>query len=90
MTAIDGYTFSVDMQDRGVTATLRQMKAEASAMKSAMRSGFETIQQGEGVMSAYNFKITESRRQIENYAQIVDTLKKRNEELQKSADESGK
>lgn len=90
MTAIDGYTFSVDMQDRGVTATLRQMKAEASAMKSAMRSGFETIQQGEGVMSAYNFKITESKRQIENYTQIIDTLKKRNEELQKSADENGK
>lgn len=90
MTAIDGYTFSVDMQDRGVTATLRQMKAEASAMKSAMRSGFETIQQGEGVMSAYNFKITESKRQIENYTQIIETLKKRNEELQKSADENGK
>lgn len=90
MTAIDGYTFSVDMQDRGVTATLRQMKAEASAMKSAMRSGFETIQQGEGVMSAYNFKITESKRQIENYTQIIDTLTKRNEELQKSADENGK
>lgn len=90
MTVIDGYTFSVDMQDRGVTATLRQMKAEASAMKSAMRSGFETIQQGEGVMSAYNFKITESKRQIENYTQIIETLKKRNEELQKSADDNGK
>ena len=35
MAAIDGYTFAIDMTDRGVTATLRQVKAEASAMKAA-------------------------------------------------------
>lgn len=75
MATIDGYTFSVDMVDRGVVTTLRQMKAEASAMKASMRSGFETIREGDGTLSAYNFKIQESTRQIENYDQMIQKLK---------------
>ena len=33
MAVIEGYTFAVDMQDRGVVASLRQMRSAASAMK---------------------------------------------------------
>lgn len=65
MAVIEGYTFAVDMQDRGVVASLRQMRSAANAMKAEMRAGFETIRQGEGSISAYNFKIEQSERQIE-------------------------
>ena len=74
MAVVDGYTFSVDMEDRGVVRTLRQMKNEASAMKSYMRAGFETIQQGEGTLSAYNFRLEQSERQIRNYNNIIKEL----------------
>ena len=77
MSVIEGYTFAVDMQDRGVVASLRQMRSAASAMKAEMRAGFETIRQGEGSISAYNFKIEQSERQIENYKNIQKELRVR-------------
>lgn len=76
MAVIEGYTFAVDMQDRGVVATLRQMRSAASAMKAEMRTGFETIRQGEGSISAYNFKIQQAQRQIENYKNMQIELRK--------------
>lgn len=84
MAVIDGYTFAIDMTDRGVTATLRQVKAEASAMKAAMRSGFETIRQGEGTLAAYNYKIGESNRQIENYRLAIEKLAEANRKINES------
>lgn len=101
MPVVEGYTFAVDMVDRGVTTTLRQLKADASAMKSAMRSGFETIRAGEGDLSAYNFKIEQSQRLISTYRAEQEKLREslrvneqeREKELQqyqKLADEKGK
>lgn len=87
MAVIEGYTFAVDMQDRGVVTTLRQMRAAASAMKAEMRTGFETIRQGEGSISAYNFKIQQSQRQIENYKNMQIELRK---ELDRLADKREK
>lgn len=84
MAVLEGYTFTVDMQDRGVKTTLQQMKADASAMKAAMRSGFETIQQGEGTLSAYNFKLQESERQIQNYKRMQKELREELEKLSKA------
>ncbi|MBB1079071.1 phage tail tape measure protein [Limosilactobacillus sp. STM2_1] len=84
MAVIDGYTFAVDMQDRGVVTTLRQMKAAASAMKAEMRTGFETIRQGEGSISAYNFKIEQSKRQIENYKNMQKELRDELDKLSKA------
>ena len=75
MAVIEGYTFAVDMQDRGVVPTLRQMKSAASAMKAEMRAGFETIQRGEGTVSAYNYKIQESQRLIETYKRMQQELR---------------
>lgn len=84
MSVIEGYTFAVDMQDRGVVASLRQMRSAASAMKAEMRAGFETIRQGEGSISAYNFKIEQSERQIENYKNIQKELRGELEKLSKA------
>lgn len=84
MAVIEGYTFAVDMQDRGVVASLRQMRSAASAMKAEMRAGFETIRQGEGSISAYNFKIEQSERQIENYKNIQKELRSELEKLSKA------
>ncbi|MCD7139011.1 phage tail tape measure protein [Limosilactobacillus balticus] len=84
MAVIEGYTFAVDMQDRGVVASLRQMRSAASAMKAEMRAGFETIRQGEGSISAYNFKIEQSERQIENYKNIQKELRGELEKLSKA------
>ena len=84
MAVIEGYTFAVDMQDRGVVASLRQMRSAASAMKAEMRAGFETIRQGEGSISAYNFKIEQSERQIENYKNMQKELRGELEKLSKA------
>lgn len=84
MAVIEGYTFAVDMQDRGVVASLRQMRSAASAMKAEMRAGFEAIRQGEGSISAYNFKIEQSERQIENYKNMQKELRDELEKLSKA------
>lgn len=89
MAVIEGYTFAIDMQDRGVSATLRQVKAEAKAMKAAMRSGFETIQSGEGTLAAYNYKLVESQRQIDTYRLAIERLQASNEKLNNSRDKNG-
>lgn len=87
MAVISGYTFAVDMQDRGVVTTLRQMKAAASAMKAEMRTSFETVRQGEGSFAAYNTRIQQSQRQIENYNNMIA---KQRVELEKLAQEREK
>lgn len=84
MSVIDGYTFAVDMKDRGVVATLRQMKSAAGAMKTAMRSSFETIRQGTGEFSAYDFQIQQSARLIENYRNIQEELRKELDKVSKA------
>lgn len=84
MAVIDGYTFAVNMTDRGVVPTLRQMQAAASAMKSEMRASFETIQRSEGSLSAYNFKLQESDRMIENYTNMQAKLRKELEDVDKA------
>ena len=77
MPVVEGYTFAVDMQDRGVKTTLRQIKADASAMKAAMRSSFETIRQGEGAFAAYDNRIKDSERLIKAYAKAQDELREK-------------
>lgn len=84
MAVIEGYTFAVDMQDRGVVSTLRQMKTAASAMKAEMRSGFETIQRGGGSLSAYNYKLEQSSRMIKNYQNMQAELRKELENLNRA------
>lgn len=84
MAVIEGYTFAVDMQDRGVVASLRQMRSAASAMKAEMRAGFETIQHGEGSLSAYNYRLEQSHRMIENYKNMQASLRKELESLNKA------
>lgn len=81
MAVIEGYTFAVDMQDRGVVTTLRQMKTAASAMKAEMRASFETIQHGEGSLSAYNNRLEQSQRLIDNYKNMQASLRKELESL---------
>ena len=96
MSVVDGYTFAVNMQDRGVVPTLRQMKSAASAMKAEMRSSIETIRQGSGEFSALDFQIQQSARMIENYKNIQEELRKelelvskaREKEIEQSKDNS--
>ncbi len=83
MPVVEGYTFAVDMQDRGVKTTLRQIKADASAMKAAMRSSFETIRQGEGAFAAYDNRIKDSERLIKTYTKAQDELRERLKTLAK-------
>lgn len=94
MPVVEGYTFAINMQDRGVVASLRQMKTAASAMKAEMRAGFETIRLGEGSLSAYNYKLQESERQIQNYRRMQSELRKElktvSEAREKEIEETGK
>ena len=84
MPVVEGYTFAVNMQDRGVVTTLRQMQSAAKGMKAEMRAGFETIRLGGDSVTAYNYKIQQSERQIQNYIRMQAELRKELENVSKA------
>lgn len=90
MPEIDGYTFVVDMKDRGVRATLKTITAEARAMKMAMKSNFETLMQGGNTLQAYDGKMRDSQRVINTYLQAISKLQENMRKLdsQRRADGS--
>lgn len=90
MPEIDGYTFVVDMKDRGVRATLKTITAEARAMKMAMKSNFETLMQGGNTLQAYDGKMRDSQRVINTYLQAISKLQENMRKLdsQRKADGS--
>lgn len=89
MSAIDGYTFQVNLSDRGVTTTLRTIQAEAKAMKTAMKANFDALAQGGQTLAAYNYKVQQSERIIGTYSAAIQKLKQKNDELNQTRDKNG-
>ena len=54
MPVIEGYNFTVDLQDRGFVKTIRTIKSEAQALKNVMRADFAALRNSEGSLSAYS------------------------------------
>ena len=74
MSTISGYKFVIDLEDRGVTMSLRNMKAAAQALKAEMRANFSILQSGEGSFAAYSHKVTDATHAIEQYGKVIDNL----------------
>ena len=65
MPTISGYKFVVDLEDRGVTMSLRNMKAAAQALKAEMRANFSILQSGEGSFAAYHMLLNNTARLLQ-------------------------
>ena len=77
MPTISGYKFVIDLEDRGVTMSLRNMKAAAQALKAEMRANFSILQSGEGSFAAYSQKVTDASHAIEQYGKVIANLNNR-------------
>ena len=77
MPVIDGYTFVMDLQDRGVMRGLKGMKDAMRILKTEMRAGFSEFKAGEGTLSAYNYKVTQSANIIKEYERNIGELSSR-------------
>ncbi|CDN29028.1 phage tail tip lysozyme [Lactiplantibacillus plantarum] len=72
---IQGYEFAINMDDGGMTRTLREIKNEAKLLKSGMQANFAEIRSGEGIMAAYAGKVKEAGRAIEAQRLVIERLK---------------
>lgn len=81
MTKIQGYQFSIDMTDNGMTRSLRTLRDEAKLLKSAMQANFAEIRSGEGIMAAYANKVEDAKRAIEGQRNYIERLKKEQDGL---------
>ncbi|OUT00053.1 17 kDa surface antigen [Lactiplantibacillus plantarum] len=72
---IQGYEFAINMDDGGMTRTLREIKNEAKSLKSGMQANFAEIRSGEGVMAAYAGKVKDAGRAIEAQRLVIERLK---------------
>ncbi|WGN89039.1 phage tail tape measure protein [Ligilactobacillus faecis] len=81
MTKIQGYQFSIDMTDNGMTRSLRTIRDEAKLLKSAMQANFAEIRSGEGIMAAYANKAEDAKRAIEGQRNYIERLKKEQDGL---------
>lgn len=77
MPTISGYKFVIDLEDRGVTMSLRNMKSAAQALKAEMRANFSILQSGEGSFAAYSQKVTDASHAIEQYGKVITNLNER-------------
>ncbi|KZU97600.1 Phage tail length tape-measure protein [Lactiplantibacillus plantarum] len=72
---IQGYEFAINMDDGGMTHTLREIKNEAKLLKSGMQANFAEIRSGEGIMAAYAGKVKDAGRAIEAQRLVIERLK---------------
>lgn len=88
MPVIEGYNFTVDLQDRGMVKTLRLIKSEARALKAVMRSDFAEMKNNEGNLAAYTARLKDAENVVNKYSEAIRKLKKENEKFQ-SAERNG-
>lgn len=88
MSAIEGYTFVIDMKDRA-TVGFQRIKNEARTMKNVMRATFDEIKMGEGTFASLNYKIQETDRVIQGYQEAIKRAKSDMADLLKEQDKNG-
>ena len=74
MEEIQGYRFSIDLNDGEMGRKLQVIRQEAYALKNAMRTNFAEISAGEGVMAAYANKVTDAGRAIKAQEKLIELL----------------
>ena len=86
MEQIQGYQFAIDLNDNGMTRSLRSLRDEAKLLRSAMQANFADVRSGEGIMAAYANKIEDAKRAIEGQRAYIERLKKEQDGLDLSTD----
>jgi len=81
MDEIQGYKFGIDLDDGGMTRSLKELRNEAKLLKTAMKSNFTEIKSGEGVMSAYTHKVKDADRAIEGQKSVITKLREQQKGL---------
>ncbi|MBE1727397.1 phage tail protein [Lactobacillus plantarum] len=84
MEKIQGYQFAIDMDDGGMTRTMRELKNEAKLLKSGMQANFAEIRSGEGIMAAYANKVKDAGRAIDAQRVYIEKLKSEQNGLDQS------
>ena len=79
MPVIEGYNFTVDLQDRGFVKTIRTIKSEAQALKNVMRADFAELRNSEGSLSAYSTRLNDAKLAVNRYSEAIKELRKQNE-----------
>ncbi|GAB5053232.1 phage tail tape measure protein [Pediococcus ethanolidurans] len=81
---IQGYEFAIDMNDGGMTRTLKEIRTDAKLLKSAMRANFDEIRSGEGIMAAYAHKVDDAGRAISGQKLEIEKLRSEQSDLDQS------
>lgn len=82
MPVIEGYSFTVDLQDRGMVKTLRTIKSEAQALKNVMRADFTELRNSEGSLAAYSRRLQDTQLSISKYDEAIKRLQQTNKALE--------
>ena len=90
MPVIEGYNFTVDMQDRGMVKTLRTIKSEAQALKNVMRANFTELRNSEGSLAAYQSRLEYAQASIQKYDEAIKKLRETNQALEQSVKDGTK
>ncbi|WP_407886050.1 tape measure protein [Levilactobacillus sp. N40-8-2] len=81
MEEIQGYKFGIDLDDGGMTRSLKELRNEAKLLKAAMKSNFTEIRSGEGIMQAYTHKVKDADKAIEGQKAVVSKLREQQKGL---------
>jgi len=81
MDEIQGYRFGIDLDDGGMTRSLKELRNEAKLLKTAMKSNFTEIRSGEGIMQAYTHKVKDADKAIEGQKAVVSKLREQQKGL---------
>lgn len=91
---IEGYRFTVDLDDRGMRTKLSDLAKEARTLKSVMRANFNENMSVGNSYQAFSQKITDANRAIEQYnisiKQAQQDIKELPERLEKAKEEYNK
>ena len=90
MPVIEGYNFTVDLQDRGFVKTIRTIKSEAQALKNVMRADFAELRNSEGSLAAYSKRMEDASLTAAKYKEAIEALRHENEGLQQQVEHGTK
>lgn len=81
MEEIQGYKFGIDLDDGGMTRSLKEIRNEAKLLKTAMKSNFAEIKSGGDAMKAYAGKVADAKRAISGQEAVIKKLREQQKGL---------
>lgn len=81
MEEIQGYKFGIDLDDGGMTRSLKEIRNEAKLLKTAMKSNFTEIKSGGDAMKAYAGKVADAKRAISGQEAVIKKLREQQKGL---------